>query len=54
MKKEEYGIGARMNDFEFEVVSEEPTFKEKPEKSPTEMMLDRVREILSGNSPPSR
>jgi len=52
MKNDKTGIGGRMSDFEIEVISEEPAFKEKPEKSPTEMMLDRVREVLSENSPP--
>ncbi len=50
MKKEDSGLRARMNDFEIEVLGE----SSNTERTPNEMMLERVREILSKNSPPSR
>jgi hypothetical protein len=50
MKKNESDIGSRMNDFEIEVLGE----SSNTERTPNEMMLERVREILSKNSPPSR
>jgi hypothetical protein len=52
-KKEEKSlIGARMDDFDFVVAGEESSPKGRTEKSNAEKMLERVREILSENSPP--